>query len=336
MKLIAAILSLALAVLTAGTAGAQNFPVTVEHALGSTTIPAAPQRVVSIGYVEHDFLYALGVAPVGVRNWWGDYPYATWPWAEAARAAIGATPEIMPGDEVNLEWVLKQGPDLIIAVYLDLDEPTYAALSKIAPVIANPKGYPLWGAPWQVELQLIDQATSGSTTKADAIIAGIDTKVATIRAQYPQLEGKTGTNVYYDPSDGNFTAWGPEDTASRFITSFGLRFPADLAKLGDKDNHITISPENLKMLDLDVIVWPIDSSEDGLQQTIEAMPIYQNLRLAKQGRSVWLDDGHGTFSGALSFQSPLSIAYLLDALPPMLAAAVDGDPSTPIPSADGQ
>jgi iron complex transport system substrate-binding protein len=60
------------------------------------------------------------------------------------------------------------------------------------------------------------------------------------------------------------------------------------------------------------------------------MPLFQNTRLYKEGRSIWLDDGHGTFSGALSFQSPLSITYLLDALPPMLAAAVDGDPNTPV------
>lgn len=320
-----------IAALSATPALAQAFPVTVEHALGTTTIPAAPKRVVSIGYVEQDFLYALGVAPVGVRNWWGDHPYGTWPWAEPARAALGATPEVMPGEEINLEWVLNQNPDLIIGVYLDLDETTYAALSKIAPVVANPKGYPLWGAPWQVELKLIDQATSGSTAKADAIIAGIDAKVAAIRTAYPGLEGKTGTNVYYDPAESNFTAWGPEDTASRFITSLGPVFPEALAAMGDRDNRISISPENLKLLDLDVVVWPIDSPDDRIKETVEAMPLYQTLRLAKEGRSVWLDDGHGTFSGALSFQSPLSIDYLLDALPPLLAAAADGDPNTPVP-----
>lgn len=327
MRMIDVVFGLVLA-LWAGAASAQSFPVTVEHALGTTTIPAAPQRVVSIGYIEQDFLYALGVAPVGVRNWWGDHPYATWPWAEPARAALNATPEVMQGDEVSLEWVLNQNPDLIIATYLDLDETTYAALSKIAPVIANPKDYVLWGAPWQVQLKLIDQATSGTTAKAEAIIADIDARFAQVRAQYPEFQGRTGTNVYYDPGVGNFGAWGAEDTASRFITSLGFVFPEDLDAMGDRDNRIEISPENLALLDLDVIVWPIDSPADRIKETVEAMPTYQNLRVAKEGRSIWLDDGHGTFSGALSFQSPLSIAYLLDALPPMLAAASDGDPNT--------
>ncbi len=58
------------------------FPVTVEHALGSTTIEAEPQRVVTVGVTEQDTVLALGVIPVGVTDWYGDQPYATWPWAQ--------------------------------------------------------------------------------------------------------------------------------------------------------------------------------------------------------------------------------------------------------------
>jgi len=76
MKLVAALIVL-LAGLSVSQVPAAQFPVTVEHAFGSTIIPAEPKRVVSVGYVEQDFLYALGIAPVGVRNWWGDHPYAT-------------------------------------------------------------------------------------------------------------------------------------------------------------------------------------------------------------------------------------------------------------------
>ena len=36
----------------------------------------------SVGFAEHEGLLALGVEPVGVRDWYGDQPYATWPWAQ--------------------------------------------------------------------------------------------------------------------------------------------------------------------------------------------------------------------------------------------------------------
>jgi len=320
-----AILTLVLALVAP--ALAQTFPITVEHALGETTIPAKPQRVVSLGYVDHDYLFALGVSPVGVREWWAEYPYATWPWAEAARAAIGAEPEVFSGDTISLEWVLAQNPDLIIAVFEAIDPSLYDQLSKIAPTIANVKGFPSWGAPWQENLRLMDRATSGNSDKAEAIVADIDAQVAAARAAYPILEGKTGTNAYYNPEEG-LVLWGPTDTASRLLLSFGMVYPAGLADLQDENSRIVVSAENMRLLDADVIVWPIDDPAAKVRENVEALPLYSNIRLGREQRSVWLDDGHGVFSGALSFQSPLSIPYLIKLLPPMLAAAVDGDPAT--------
>jgi iron complex transport system substrate-binding protein len=327
-------LGLALAAGLVAPAAAQSFPATVEHTFGSTTIPAAPQRVVSLGYVDHDYLFALGVAPVGVREWWAEYPYATWPWAEEARLAIGAEPEVFSGDDISLEWVLAQDPDLILVVYEGIEQSLYDELSKIAPTVANVKDYPLWGAPWQENLRIMDRATTGTTVKAEAIIADIDAQVAAARAAYPILEGKTGTNAYYSPERG-FTLWGPTDTASRLLLSFGLVYPAGIEQLQDKDARIVISAENMRLLDADVIVWPIEDPAANVENQVKALPLYSNIRLGQEERSVWLDDGHGVLSGALSFQSPLSIPYLIKVLPPMMAAAVDGDPATvPVVPAD--
>jgi iron complex transport system substrate-binding protein len=322
-------LGLAVAAALATPAFAQSFPVTVEHIYGTTTIPAAPLRVVSVGMHEQDFLYSLGVAPVGVKEWWGDHPYATWPWAEEARLALGAEPEVMKTDGVNLEWVLAQDPDLIIGIYVTMDEALYGELSKIAPTVVTPAGYAAWGAPWQAELTIIDQATSGNTQKSDAIIAEFDARYAAVRAEFPQLAGKTGTNVYVN-EDGGFTAWGSGDLASKFLIDLGLSFPPELDALADADNRILISEENLRLLDMDVAIWPVDA-DTGEQAKVEAMPLYQNLNLAKEGRSVWLDDGKGLAYAAMSWQTPLSLGYLLDILPPALAAAADGDLAT-VPS----
>lgn len=308
---------------------AQDFPVTVEHVYGSTTVETKPERVVSVGMHEQDFLYALGVAPVGVKEWWGEHPYATWPWAEEARVALGAEPEVMPGDGINFEWVAAQDPDLIVAIYVSMDEESYARLSQIAPTIVTPAGYQHWGAPWQAELKIIDQATSGTTTKSDAIVADFAARYEAVRTQYPQLAGKTGTNIYYD--NGAFTAWGSGDLASKFLIDLGLVFPPELDALADEDNRIDISAENIGLLDMDAAIWPIDSAESTLQADMEALPLYQRLDIAKEGRSVWLDDGDGLAYAAMSWQTPLSLGYLLDVLPPKLAAAVDGDVSTVVP-----
>ncbi len=314
--------------LIATLATAAGFPVTVKHNLGETTIAAPPLRIVSLGYNDQDFLYALGVAPVGVHEWWGTQPYATWPWAEARRLELGATPEVLESSETNLEWVAAQKPDLIVATYYDLDQAMYDQLSKIAPVVAAPAGFAVWQAPWQEQLKLLDQATSGGTVKADAVIADLDARTAAVKQKYPSIVGKTGAVA--DFRDGQFTMWNSGSAPSRFLLSFGMVFPEALDKLADDTGWIRLSPELIEMIDLDAVVWPIDNPTSTKQHDIEAMSLYQTLRLPREGRSVWLDDGKGVLASALWFQSPLSIAYIIDKLPPMLAAAVDGDPATPV------
>jgi iron complex transport system substrate-binding protein len=299
---------------------AQDFPVTITHERGETVILAKPQRVVSVGVHEQDFLYALGIAPVGVHEWFDGYPYATGPWAEAARVAVDAEPEVLMAWEINVEWVAALKPDLIVATYFgDLDDGTYTLLQQIAPVVTAPPGYPAWGAPWQEELRLLGKAT-GTSDKAEAIIADLDAKTAAVRAAYPQFAGKTSATGYFDA--GVVRTYNSADTAHRFLQSLGLVIPKAYDEQAVERGHLDISLENLQLIELDTFVWP-----EGLRG-LEENTVYKATRLAREGRSVSL--GGGTLSAALSFQTPQALGYLLDTLPPMIAAALDGDPATSV------
>ena len=291
---------------------AAGFPVTVAHALGSTRIAAAPRRVVSLGYNDHDFLYALGIAPVAVTEWWGNRPYATWPWAEERLQALGAFPAVAGGRQINLEWVLSQQPDLIVATYRDLDADTYAQLSKIAPVIAHPQGYDAWSAPWQVQLRLLDRATSGTTAGADRIIGEIDAGFAAIRQRYPALAGKSASLA--DMRDGQFLLWSRKTASGRFLAGLGCRLPEHLEHQATAAGWIHISFEKAGEMDLDAVLWP-----NGKREDVEAVPTYRRLRLFRENRSIWLDDNERVLSAALWFQSPLSIRYAAEPVARRLA-----------------
>lgn len=74
----------------AATRAAGAFPVTIQHKYGRTTIPAKPERVISLGLTDHDVALALGATPVAISPWFGQQqPNCLWPWA---RDEVGQTP----------------------------------------------------------------------------------------------------------------------------------------------------------------------------------------------------------------------------------------------------
>ena len=117
------------------------FPTTIEHRYGSTEIKEVPQRVVSLGYTDQDALLALGITPVSVKYWDSMTPdgQAAGNWSNDK--IEGDTPRIDKDTEVNAEAIAKDKPDLIVAVYSDIDENTYKKLSDIAPVVVQKGEY---------------------------------------------------------------------------------------------------------------------------------------------------------------------------------------------------
>lgn len=289
-------------------------PVTITHRFGTTTIAAPPERVVSVGYHEQDFLYALGIAPVGVHEWFGARPFATWGWAEDARRALGAKPAVQRGFEIDLEWVWQQKPDLIVATFAPMDRATYDLLSRIAPVVGPHKDYADWTAPWQYELRLIAAAT-GRTGRGEAVIADVETRLADIAAAHPVLAGAEAAVVYL--SDTALVGYGTRDGSNRMLASLGLHIPAQFDELVTEAGNFSVSLERIDLFDRDVAIWLTES--DG-RDMLSSLPAYRDTRLAREGRSVWADEEE---MGAMSFQSPLSIPWVAARLVPRIAAALE-------------
>ena len=65
-------------------APAAQFPVTIEHAFGETTIESQPERVATVAWANHEVPLALGVVPVGMSKatWGDDDGDGVLPWVE--------------------------------------------------------------------------------------------------------------------------------------------------------------------------------------------------------------------------------------------------------------
>lgn len=294
--------------------------VTIRHSFGETTVdPDRVQRIVSVGFHEQDFLYALRLAPVGVHEWFGSHPYATGPWAEEARIAVGAAPDVQKGFEIDLEWVWNLQPDLIIATFAPLDDRIYDQLSEIAPVIGPPGQDRMWGGPWEEELTLIAQAT-GRQEEARQVIDRIEAKLDAAVDTHPELSGLSGTAAYF--GDGQITGYRSTDGANRLLARFGIETPAEFNGMAGDTGRFQVSAERFDMFDLDVVLW---LTEPSTRAEMEALPSWQNTSAAREGRAIWATPD---MQGALSFQSPLSIEWALNPLMQALSAAADGDPGT--------
>ncbi len=302
------------------------FPVSLEHKFGNTTIESQPERIVTLGYHEQDWLYALGIAPIAVREWYGGYDYATWPWADAAREAVGATPVVLANAELNIEQIAGLDPDLIIATWSGITQEEYDLLSQIAPVVAQSGDYADYGMPFDEETRLIAAAV-GKPAEGEAIISTLDDDFAAMRAANPDWKSKTAAVGFV--FEGQPGAYYSHDPRAALLARLGLDSTA-VDAFGDvgTDFYLSISPERLDILDLDTVIWLSALAPDTRAQ-VEAMPTYPSLNITTTGGHIWSTGA--VFEGAYSFASPLSQAYVLQELEAPLVAALDGDPATAVP-----
>jgi iron complex transport system substrate-binding protein len=293
------------------------FPVTVQHALGSTTVPQAPQRVVSLGYTDQDAILAFGVVPVAIREFTGNRPGATWPWA--SDRLQGQPPQVLTG-EISTEAVAALRPDLIVAVSAGLTQEQYDTYSRIAPTITQPPGSDPYQTAWQDATRLVGTAL-GQAEEAERLIAELEARFAAVRAQYPQFAGRpAAVAAASSTGSGNYFVWTSEDNRGRFLTSLGFTVPPQFDELAGDDFYADVSGERLGLLDqAELVAWITipGTPNAGLAQ----QPGAAALQVVREGRVVELTEEQGV---ALSFSSVLSLPALLDELPARFAERLGG------------
>ncbi|MFV0308460.1 MAG: ABC transporter substrate-binding protein [Desertimonas sp.] len=293
------------------------WPVEVEHAFGTTVIPEEPVRVVSVGIAEQDMILALGVAPVGVSEWYGEQPFATWPWAQDELGDAEPT-VLLRDDGLQYERIAALEPDLIVGTNAGLDQEEYDLLSDIAPTIAHGMGAESYAENWDDQTIRIGQAL-GREPEAEAIVADIRQRFADAAAAHPEF---AGTPIYllqggfYDGEAIALIAGG----GTQFLTDLGFEVPTTINEFvpASDPTQAYIPMENLAVLDdAELLLWGTESADD--RAALEAQPLYQQLAAVQAGRLVFTDE---TLAGAMWFRSPLSWDYVLDEMVPMLAATM--------------
>ncbi|MBO9409614.1 ABC transporter substrate-binding protein [Shimia sp. R9_1] len=312
-------LALLISLLCPIAAKSESFPVEITHKYGSAVVLSEPKKIVSLSFIGHDFLLSLGVVPHALRMWYGTHPYGVWPWAQDALGE--GTPIVMRG-EIDIEQIAAMKPDLIVGQWSGMTEKDYALLSQIAPTIAPQEAWGDYGAPWAEMHRVLGLAT-GRQSIAEAQIARIQGRFADIRAAHPDWQGATSVVVW----SGSTGAYSSRDIRGQFMAELGFREPPALKEIGLFDSFYKLIPEEVtEPIDADALIW-IDAGKN--VQRLNSLPLRHTMRAYREGREIYLGMD---MSAALSHASPLSIDYTLDALVPLLEAAMDGDPATVVSS----
>jgi len=300
------------------------FPVTVQHKYGSTTIPAKPVRVVTLGYTDQDAVLALGTVPVATSEWYGDKPGALYPWA-ASKLNGAPLPSVIPSsDAVQFEKIAALAPDLILSLYGGLEQADYDKLSAIAPTIVQPAGVQNYSIPWDTQTEVVGRAL-GKQAEAATLIKGVRDKIAQVKAAHPQYAGRTALTAGW--FSDKWYAYSSKDQRGRLLVDLGLTVSPEIDKLSGDDFGAYLSFERPDLIDTDALIWVM--FEPGQEAKIKASPSYATTKAATQGRALYVDSVGGTDLDAMGgFITVLSLPALLDVLPPQLDALLDGDPNT--------
>lgn len=300
-----------------------EFPITIKHAFGETTIESKPERIVNLGWANQDTTLALGVVPVGVSA--ANYGMMTdnklHLWTDEAFADLGVENPNVFNDETGWDYeaIAACEPDIIIASYSGFTEEEYNLLSEIAPVV--PFLETAWKTNWRE--QTITNATAmGMKSEGEKLVDETDALIAEKIVDYPELNGKTAGYFWISQDDmSTFYAYLPNDPRASYLNDLGLKTPESILSLASstEDFSVTISRENTETLnDVDIMVV---YGDEGLLEAMQADPLMSQIPAVKNGAVVLIDST--TALAAATTPSILSIPYAIDDYLSLLSEAAN-------------
>jgi iron complex transport system substrate-binding protein len=277
--------------------GSESFPRTVRHELGTTTVPARPQRVVAVtDGAELASLLALGVTPVG----FGQRNDPLRPWIRD-RGGAGIPAYRVAGDEVSYERMAAWRPDLLVVQAGFATKENLARYSAIAPTVVTSF------VDWRESLRQVAEAT-GATQRAQELVTANDAAVARVKAA---LAGRAGlkveaVTVFDGPQVYRLNSASP---LGKLAPQLGLApFPQQKTS-GEAVESISL--EKLPEIDADVLLVQDFGRGRAAYEALRQRDIWKRIPAVAAGRVVELtvDESEASY-----FDSVLTVPRNLDML----------------------
>ncbi|MBB6453478.1 iron complex transport system substrate-binding protein [Salirhabdus euzebyi] len=251
----------------------------VEHAMGTSTVPENPERIVVLTNHGTEALLSLGVKPVGaVQSWTGD------PWYEHIASEMEGVEVVGLESDINLEAIAALEPDLILGNKMRQEE-HYQALSDIAPTVFEET---LRGD-WKVNYELIAEAVN-KAEKGQEVLDTYNDRVATLAENLGDKINTEVSMVRFMPDDVRI--YHKDSFSGIILSEIGLKRP----EAQDVDDFAAkgVTKERINEMDGDVIFYFTYENEKGEGQQAEDQwindPLWNNLEAVKAGKAYEVSD----------------------------------------------
>jgi iron complex transport system substrate-binding protein len=256
-------------------AGSSGTPATrtVAHAMGTTEVPADPQRVVVLDTGELDSVLALGVTPVGATS-----PVANGPLPSYLTDRTTGVTNIGTQSDLNLETIAGLQPDLILSNKVR-HEALYPQLSAIAPTVFAERV----GVAWRENLQVAGQAL-GREAEAERILADYRAKAKETGERF--APGTTISMVRF--TGGSVRLYGEGSFIGTILADAGLARPASQRVPG---TFAEVSAEQIGQADGDRLFYASYGAAGGKDKaSVLGGPLWPGIPAVAEGRSHEVSD----------------------------------------------
>jgi len=258
---------------------AENTSYTVEHAMGSTTIEKAPEKVVILTNEGTEALLALGVTPVGaVQSWTGD------PWYDHIADEMKDAEVVGLESEVNVEAIAALKPDLIIGNKMR-QEAIYDQLSAIAPTVFAEDLRGNWKNNFELYAKAINKEEKGKE-----IIDAYDTRIAGLKEKLGDKLNMKVSMVRF--MAGDVRIYQKDSFSGVILDQLGFARPES-----QNVNEFAIkgaTKEQMPLMDGDILFYFTYETGDGAAAKLEKEwledPLFKNLEVAQKGEVHKVDD----------------------------------------------
>ncbi|HEX2144870.1 MAG TPA: iron-siderophore ABC transporter substrate-binding protein [Glycomyces sp.] len=249
----------------------------IDHAMGTTEIPADPQRVVVLDTDKIDTALTLGITPVGAARA-GETDLPTYLGDLSGVTVVGTV------SEPDLEAIEGLEPDLILGSKFR-QEAFYDELNAIAPTVFTA----MVGVTWK-ENFLLDGDALGKGEEAKQLLDDYETRAADFGESQGDPAATEVSIVRFMPDEIRF--YGPEGFSGIVVGDTGLGRP-EMQLLAEADDKRIgrVSAEEIDTLGGDVVFY-CAYGDDGAAQLAQYTggELWQAIPAVQDGKAYEVDD----------------------------------------------